>query len=581
MAAQRPLKINPTGTIERFQNGDVLPIEYGGTDATTVQQAQINLGVVPGTDVQAFSQALTNLSALAGTGVTIRTGADSWVLRTIQGTANRITITNGSGVDGNITIDLHNLHGADSATPQFLKFGYDRAGRVTATSAVVASDITALLDAGGGTYVSKAGDTMTGHLTLVGNPVNGLHAASKQYVDDLFAAGGIAPFESVVAKTTGNHTLSGTGAVDGVTLTVGDRVLVASQTVASSNGIYIVAAGAWTRAADADQPAEFQPARQVFVQSGTLYANSGWAVSSAANPVIDTDPLTFTQVSGAASYSAGNGLDLNGNQFSAVGVAGQIIVSGGGIGLASGIVTAGTYTKVTVDTHGRVTSGAQATPQDIGAQPADPTLDALAGYDENGFVVQTATGTFTGRDIVGTAGQIVVDNGSGVAGNPTISLATGVVAPGTYNSVTVDGHGRVTSGTVAATNVVTDVATNGEASDMVICRAVYVSGPGTVKLANANAFPTTNVVGLVAEASVASSASGSIAVAGVLEATTTQWDIVTGQTGGLTSGSTYFLSAATNGAITSTAPGSGHIVPVGVAISPTKLRLGFGPIVAL
>jgi len=36
---------------------------------------------------------------------------------------------------------------------------------------------------GGSEYVLRAGDTMTGHLTL--NPVNPLHAATKQYIDQL------------------------------------------------------------------------------------------------------------------------------------------------------------------------------------------------------------------------------------------------------------------------------------------------------------------------------------------------------------------------------------------------------------
>jgi hypothetical protein len=37
--------------------------------------------------------------------------------------------------------------------------------------------------AAGGGYVLKAGDTMTGFLTLSADPVNPLHAATKQYID--------------------------------------------------------------------------------------------------------------------------------------------------------------------------------------------------------------------------------------------------------------------------------------------------------------------------------------------------------------------------------------------------------------
>jgi hypothetical protein len=66
------------------------------------------------------------------------------------------------------------------------------------------------------------------------------------------AAGG-----PVRAATTSNlAALSGEITVDGVALVAGDRVLVKNQTTARNNGIYVVAAGAWTRATDSDDVAE-------------------------------------------------------------------------------------------------------------------------------------------------------------------------------------------------------------------------------------------------------------------------------------------------------------------------------------
>ena len=55
-------------------------------------------------------------------------------------------------------------------------------------------------------------------------------------------------------------------------------------------------------------------------------------------------------------------------------------------------------------------------------QAYDATLDAFAAYDTDGLLTQTASGTFTGRTITGTANQVLVTNGNGVAGNPTLSL---------------------------------------------------------------------------------------------------------------------------------------------------------------
>lgn len=71
------------------------------------------------------------------------------------------------------------------------------------------------------------------------------------------------------------------------------------------------------------------------------------------------------------------------------------------------------------------------TPGDIGAQTADATLTALAGYNTNGILTQTAPDTFVGRTITGTANQVSVADGNGVSANPTLSLSSTLVLPGT------------------------------------------------------------------------------------------------------------------------------------------------------
>jgi phage-related tail fiber protein len=75
--------------------------------------------------------------------------------------------------------------------------------------------------------------------------------------------------------TTANITLSGTQTIDGIALVAGNSVLVKNQGVTSQNGIYTVAAGAWTRRADADSAAEILGII-VPVMEGTANAGSLW-----------------------------------------------------------------------------------------------------------------------------------------------------------------------------------------------------------------------------------------------------------------------------------------------------------------
>ena len=108
---------------------------------------------------------------------------------------------------------------------------------------------------------------------------------------------------------------------------------------------------------------------------------------------------------------------------------------------------------------------------------------------------------------------------------------------------------------------------------------VYSDTSGTVKLARADAQGTKDAFGVVSDASINNGASGNIATAGVLVATTGQWDAVTGGSSGLTTNEIYYLSAATAGALTTTAPGTGWVVPIGYALSTTRMKLIFGPTV--
>lgn len=113
--------------------------------------------------------------------------------------------------------------------------------------------------------------------------------------------------------------------------------------------------------------------------------------------------------------------------------------------------------------------------------------------------------------------------------------------------------------------------TNGEAGAIVIGAPVYVSAADTVKKAKSDASGTLPVVGLVAQPSITNAVAGAIQMDGILAATTGQWDAVAGTSGGLTANTRYYVSNATAGLLTSTAPTTGFVQEIGIAISTTEM----------
>ncbi|WP_065759235.1 tail fiber protein [Pseudomonas defluvii] len=130
---------------------------------------------------------------------------------------------------------------------------------------------------------------------------------------------------SVRVATTGAIALSGVQTIDAIVLVAGDRVLVKNQASGAQNGIYVVAAGAWVRALDADESVEVKPGMLVGVDAGTVNGGSVWRLSNATPPTLGATALTFEQVFGKTG------------------------------------VVAGSYKSVTVGTDGRVTGGTNPT----------------------------------------------------------------------------------------------------------------------------------------------------------------------------------------------------------------------------
>ena len=158
-------------------------------------------------------------------------------------------------------------------------------------------------------------------------------AVTKAQLDAI--ARGLDWKNSVKAATTANLTLTAPQTVDGISLIAGDRVLVKDQTTATANGIYVVAAGAWTRATDFDDSVEVTAAAAVPVEQGTVNGDAVFILATDGPITIGSTNLAFTRLGGTGvTYTAGNGLNLSGSQFSVVPKAGGgLIVDGTGVSI--------------------------------------------------------------------------------------------------------------------------------------------------------------------------------------------------------------------------------------------------------
>lgn len=186
--------------------------------------------------------------------------------------------------------------------------------------------------------LNLSGGTMTGKITLDADPTQALHAATKQYVDNISA--GLHVHEAVHAATTDtlanlvsstvtyDNGTDGVGAtltlgasltvLDGHTLNNGDRILVKEQANAAHNGIYVrTSATVLTRADDFNSAAEIAGGDFVFVENGTTYNATGWVVDNEVNTV-GTDAIIWLQFSGAGTITAGNNISVSGTQVSVV-----------------------------------------------------------------------------------------------------------------------------------------------------------------------------------------------------------------------------------------------------------------------
>src|SRR6056300_619227 len=288
------------------------------------------------------------------------TGTDTY------NTAETLTFTGGAGLQANVTdnqvefvanaLTNANLSGSAGITNANLANPSLTLGSSTLTLGATTTDIAGLtslvvdsITINGATMSTTAGNTDivmsphgTGTVTVpsgyedrAGFTTNSL--ANKAYVDQV--AQGLDTKPSTRAATTADLSAtysngsSGVGAtltagsngaivIDGVSLSVDDRVLVKDQSTAAENGIYTVTtqgdgstAFVLTRATPEDQPEELTGGAFVFVEEGTANANNGYVFTHTGAPTFGTTSLDVAQFSGAGQITAGAALSKTGNQL--------------------------------------------------------------------------------------------------------------------------------------------------------------------------------------------------------------------------------------------------------------------------
>ncbi len=480
------------------------------------------------TDAQSSDADLTAIAALAGTnGFLKKTATDTWTLDTntyltAHPTISGATSANNSGLTyiQDLTFDTNgHVTGIQSVVIQSASTSQSGVVQLSDSTATTSSILGATSTAVKGAYdlasaaLPKSGGTMTGsiviptgqHITVTDAPVNGTDAVNKNYVDANLA--GLSWKNSVKAATTANITLSGTQTIDGVALVVGNRVLVKNQTTTYQNGIYVVSAGTWSRATDMDAttPLNEINSAAVFVEQGTVNADTGWTQTFIVN-TIDSDQISFTQFNGASGITAGIGLLKTGNTLDVnlgagiaqlptdeVGI--DVYATGGLMTTVDGttsstltnaqlsltkVGTAGTYKSVTTDDFGRVTAGSNPTTLAgygiTDAAPSSHTTDQTLHLTsaQNTWIdaitvtsaevnylsgvtsaVQTQIdskfaktgGTIAGNVNIYTTGNAALEMGrlDGISATPYIDFHSGVTVTD-YDSRIIAGGGNGTSG---------------------------------------------------------------------------------------------------------------------------------------
>ena len=310
-----------SGTDDTYTTGNILTFSGGSGITTTVGNDEITIaGDDASTSAKGVASFSSNDFSVSSGAVSIKAGGVSNTQ--LEGSIANTKLANSSVTIGSSSVSLGSslvdINGVEQLDVDHIRLDGNTISSTGGTNNIVLDP-----NSTGTVDVSDA------RITSVADPSGAQDAATKAYVDSV--ANGLDVKASMRVATTGNLSVSATAtileatangaiSIDGVSLSLNDRVLVKDQTATAQNGFYKVttvgsgsAKFVLTRTPDADAASELTAGAFVFVEEGTENADNGYVLTTNGAITVGTTGITFEQFSGAGQISAGNALTKTGN----------------------------------------------------------------------------------------------------------------------------------------------------------------------------------------------------------------------------------------------------------------------------